>query len=123
MTIQFITTPSGERMVVVPESEWLALQEALEDKEDLAAIERFERRLTEGEEEFIPSEIVDRLLSDENKVRVWREYRGLTEAMLAEKAGVTSAELRAVESNMEAASLAQVARIADALNLSVDDLI
>lgn len=77
MNVQMITTEKGERLVVVPEAEWLAIQEALEDREDLAFIDEFQRKLAAGEEEFIPSKMVDRLLDGESTIRVWREYRGL----------------------------------------------
>lgn len=123
MTVQFITTEKGERLVVIPESEWLAIQEALEDREDLAAIDEFQRKLAAGEEEFISSEMLDRLLAGESTIRVWREHRGMTAAALAEKADVSPAYLSELETKKKAGSIASLKRIADALRLTVDDLI
>lgn len=123
MTIQIITTPQGERLVVVPESEWLAIQEALEDREDLAAIDEFERKLAAGDEEFIPSSMLDRLLGGENTIRVWREHRGMTAAALAEKADISPAYLSELETKKKTGSVAALKRIATALRLTVDDLI
>jgi ribosome-binding protein aMBF1 (putative translation factor) len=122
MTVQFITTEKGERLVVIPESEWLAIQELLEDREDLAAIDEFQRKLAAGEEEFIPSEMVDRLLSGENLIRVWREYRGLDVSALAEKADLSPGYLAEVEAGNGVLSESQLARVATALDLTVDDL-
>ena len=122
MTVQFITTEKGERLVVIPESEWLAIQELLEDREDLAAIDEFQRKLAAGEEEFIPSEMVDRLLSGENLIRVWREYRGLDVSALAEKADISPGYLAEVEAGNGVLSESQLARVATALDLTVDDL-
>lgn len=122
MTVQFITTEKGERLVVIPESEWLAIQELLEDREDLAAIDEFQRKLAAGEEEFIPSEMVDRLLSGENLIRVWREYRGLDVSALAEKADLSPGYLEEVEAGNGVLSESQLARVATALDLTVDDL-
>lgn len=123
MTIQFITTEKGERLVVIPESEWLAIQEMLEDREDLAAIDEFQKKLAAGEEEFIPSEMVDRLLSGENLIHVWREYRGIDLAALAAAADVSPGDLAEVEAGNGVLSESQLARVATALNLTVDDLI
>jgi DNA-binding XRE family transcriptional regulator len=123
MTVQIITTPQGERLVVMPESEWLAIQEALEDREDLASIDEFQRKLAAGEEEFIPSEMLDRLLAGESTIRVWREHRGMTAAALATKADISAAYLSELESGKKSGSIAALKRIAGALSLTVDDLI
>lgn len=123
MTIQIITTPTGERLVVIPESEWLAVQEALEDREDTAAIDAFHRKLAAGEEELIPASIVNRMLDGENPIRVWREYRGLTAAALAQQAGISAAYLSELETGKKEGSVAALSRIAAALGVTVDDLI
>ncbi len=34
--------------------------------------------LDHGEDELIPSEVVEQLLAGEHPLKVWREYRGLT---------------------------------------------
>ena len=65
---QIITTASGERLVIIPEAEYRAMREALEDLEDIAAFEAFKRRLTAGEEEWVPREIANRIIDGENKV-------------------------------------------------------
>lgn len=107
----------------MPESEWLAIQEALEDREDLAAIAEFQRKLAAGEEEFIPSEMLDRLLEGESTIRMWREHRGMTGAALAEKAGISTAYLSELEAKKKSGSVAVLKRVAAALNLTIDDLI
>lgn len=122
MTIQFITNEKGERLVVIPESEWLAIQEKLEDREDLAAIDEFQRKLAAGAEEFVPSAMVDRLMSGEAPIRVWREYREISLAALAQAAGVAADHLQEVEAGHRALDEAQMARVAAALRLTVDDL-
>ena len=123
MGVQIITTPQGERLVVVPEAEWIAIQEALEDREDRAAMEEFQRKLAAGEEEFIPSAMVDRILNGESTIRVWREHRGMTAALLAEQADVSAAYLSELESKKKVGSIAALKRIAAALRLTVDDLV
>jgi len=122
MGAQIFTTPGGERMVIIPEEEFLSMQEALEHQQDVAAIAVFRERLARGEEELIPSEVVDRLLEGENKVRVWRDYRGLTARELAEKAGISAAYLSQIESGARDGSFETIKKIAAALALTIDDL-
>src|SRR5262245_10378880 len=97
MIVQFITTPGGDRLAVMPEAEFLALQEAAEDREDAEAVRKFREKLAAGEEELIPAEIANRILDGENKVRVWREYRGLSQRDLAVKASVSTGYLSQIE--------------------------
>ena len=122
MTKQIITTPNGERLVVLPEAEYLTLVEAQEELEDIAAVDTFKRKLAAGEEEMIPSAIVDRILDGENKVRVWREHRGLAAKDLAAMVGISAAYLSQIEKGTRDGSFDTIKRIAAALRLTVDDL-
>lgn len=119
---QIITTPSGERLVVIPESEFEALVEAMEDREDVEAVRTFRERLAAGEEDMIPSEYVDRILNGENKIKVWREFRGMTLREIGEKAGVSTSFLSQIESGARDGSFDTIKKIAAALKISVDDL-
>ncbi len=116
---QRIVTPSGETMVVMSLDEY----EALLDAADIAAADRVLTNIAEGRDEFIPSEMVDRLLSGESLIRVWREYRGLDVATLAVKADIDSELVAQVEAGERTLSEAELTRIATALNLTIDDLI
>ena len=79
-------TIDGEAYVALSRAAYEKLVEAAEDAADLRAIAQFERRLAAGEEELLPSDMVDRILAGENRVRVWREHRGFSVSALAEKA-------------------------------------
>ena len=91
-----------------------------EDASDVEAVRTFNERLARGEEELIPAEFVNRMIDGENKVKVWREYRGLLARDLAEKAGISIEELNKIENG--SMSPDNAARIAAALGLTVDDL-
>jgi hypothetical protein len=54
-----------------------------QDAAGVRACDEAKRRLAAGEDELIPAEFVNRMIDGENKVRVWREYRGLTIKALA----------------------------------------
>lgn len=116
-------SPSGDEMVVIPAEEYRELLEAAEMIEDIAIIDEFKRKLAAGEEELIPSEYVDRILDGENRVAVWREYRGLTAKSLAEAAGITQSYLSQIETGKRDGTVDTMKKIAEALKLSIDDLV
>ena len=115
-------TPSGDDMVVLPESDYRALLEAVEDATDLAAVREFDRKFAAGEEELLPLEMVDRILAGENRVRVWREHRGLSLKALAKAADVTPAYLSQVETGKRDGTVETYRKLAAALSVSLDEL-
>lgn len=123
MNTQIITTPTGDRLVVLPEADYEALVAAAEDAADIATVRRFKERLASGEEELVPAAIVDRLVAGENAIRVWREHRGLSASSLAEKAGIAQAFLSQIETSKRVGTVTTLKKIADALSVTVDDLI
>ncbi len=122
MGAQIFTTPGGERMVVLPEAEFLAMQETIEDQQDIAAVAAFRERLALDEEELIPSGFANRIMDGENKVRVWREYRNFTARELAGRAEISPAYLSQIESGSRDGSFETIKKIAAALGISVGDL-
>ena len=123
MGVQTLTTPNGERLVVMPEEEYERLLDAADESAAVAALERFERRLAAGEEELLPSEFVDRILDGESKILAWREYRGLSARVLAEAAGITQAYLSQIESGKRDGTIGTMKKIAEALKVTIDDLV
>ncbi len=51
-----------------------------------------------GGEELVPAEVVYALLDGGNPIRVWREFRGLSQGELATKAGISASYLSQLES-------------------------
>ena len=90
---------------------------------DLVAIAGLRRQLAVGEEELVPSHVVERLLNDENPIRVWREHRGLTVKSLAEIICVAPAYLSQLETGKRDGTVKTIQKIATALNLKLDDLV
>lgn len=121
---QIITASNGERMVVLPEAEYEALLEAAEDSEDRAAVDRFDRDLAAGKAELIPDAVVARLLEPgQSPVRVWREYRGLTGAELARRAGLSAPYLNQIEKGQREPGLRALKALAATLEVDLDDLV
>jgi DNA-binding Xre family transcriptional regulator len=117
------TTPSGDEMVVLPVGDYQTLVDAAEMADDVATYDEIKRKLASGEEELIPAEYVDRMLAGENRVMVWREFRGLSGSELSDKAGISQAYLSQIESGKRSGTVATLKKIAIALGLAVDDLV
>jgi mRNA interferase RelE/StbE len=106
-------------MVTIPRAEYERLREAAED---LADIQAYDRAMAAGEESF-PSEIVDRLVNGESPLRVFRDFRGLTQSALATVSGVNRVQIADIEAGRRSASVETFRKLAQALNLSIDDLV
>jgi putative transcriptional regulator len=61
-------------------------------------------------------------LAVRNTIRVHRAMRGLTQADLAERAGITRASVNAIEGGRMIPSILLALKLASALTVSVDDL-
>ena len=108
---------NGQKFVLVPIEQYNQVLEELEMLED---IRDFQEAKALDEESF-PSEVVNRLvLNEENPIKVFREYRGLTQEQLADKAGVQRADLAAMEIGQASGSAKMLKAIAEALELDVD---
>jgi predicted transcriptional regulator len=122
MNVQFIETKEG-RLAVLPEAEYMRLAEIAEDTEVGAIIDRFRAKLAAGEEELVPSAVVKRLLAGDNPVRVWREHRGLKAGELAGKSNLSQAYISQIEAGKREGSLGAMKAIAEALEITIDDLV
>ena len=108
----------GCAWAIVPMRNYDELREALEDLADHEAL----REAQASGEELFPSSLAERLWSGANPVRVWREYRGLSVIDLAQRAKVSSSQLSAIERGNTTGSIQTLRRIADVLEVTLDDL-
>jgi DNA-binding XRE family transcriptional regulator len=122
MGIQYIDTDAG-RLVVVPEADYRKLVELSADAEAGHAIDDFRRKLAAGEEELVPADIAKRLIGGENPVRVWRQHREMSSGDLAQAAGLSQAFVSQIETGKRAGSIGAMKAIADALAVTLDDLV
>ena len=116
-------TPSGDDMIILPRSEYEALTEYADMLTDIAAYDAFKEKLANGEEELIPSEFVNRILDGENPIRVWRDLRGLSAKDLAMTCGISAAYLSEIENGHKEGSITVLKKLAEALNVSLEDLV
>ncbi|HQS71305.1 MAG: transcriptional regulator [Novosphingobium sp. 28-62-57] len=121
MTMQLIEI-DGRKLAVLPLEEYRELVDAAEDQADIVAAAAAEKRRQEGEE-YLPSDMVNRLIDGENALRVWREYRGYTVSRLAEEAGVNKASVSLLENGKSFGRPATWRALADVLKVTVDDIL
>ena len=74
------------------------------------------------DQESVPAETVDRLVAGENPIKVWREYRSLSQRALAARAGLYFAYLSQIETGARKGTTATLKKLAEALGVDLDDL-
>jgi len=89
MTVQVIKQRDKPEWAVVPYQEYLTLLEKAEMLQDVQDYDSAKMALEEGKEELLPESFVNELLEGANPVKLWREYRGLTQKKLADAAGIS----------------------------------
>lgn len=115
-----ILTIKGEKFAVVPWALYERCLEAMEDAKDIADAKAIESNIKSGEGEYYPSEIVDAMIDGENMVKVFREYRGLTQEALAAKINKSVELIRKIESGKSEGSISTIKAIAEALNVDIN---
>jgi hypothetical protein len=99
MGAQFIKTPDGEDLAVLPRSEYEALIQALEDaEEDLADIAAYDaaKADTLGSEP-LPVEVSQYVMKGNGLVKSLRLWRKLSQAVVASRAGISQGFLSDIE--------------------------
>lgn len=109
-------------MVTIPREEYDRLRAAADDLADLHSYEHVKAALTGGNEEMIPAPYANQLLNGENPLRIYRNLRGMTQATLAEKAGVGRVTVAEIETGRKQGSVGTLRVLAETLGVSMDDL-
>jgi mRNA interferase RelE/StbE len=121
MRVETITR-KGREFAVIPVKD---LQRLLHDAEMLADVKAYDAakpRLADGDDELIPLEIAERRLQGEPPLRIWREYRKITQEQLAKKSKVSRALIAAIETNRKAGSVGTLRKLGAALRVSWEQL-
>ncbi len=121
--IQLIERDGKPEWAVLPYEEYLKLLEQVEMLEDIRDYDAAKAELERGEDELIPSEVVFAILDGENPIKVWREYRGLTQQQLADAAGISKPYLSQIETGKRKGTTEILSAIAKALDVSLDEVI
>ena len=123
---QIIKTPAGDTMVVLPKADYdrlmAAARDQLEDEADARAAARVLARLDSGEEATLPFEVVKRMRT-QNRIKVLREHRQMTQQDLADAVGMNRLYLSQIETGRATGGLKTLTRIAKALKAPLDMLV
>lgn len=119
VNVQVITKDGEPEYAVLPYADY---QRLLELAEEAADARSYDEALS-SKKETIPQEVIVRLLRGDNPVMVWREYRGLSQATLAERAGLETPVIAMLEMGLDSGNSEELQEIAWALGVDLDDLI
>jgi DNA-binding XRE family transcriptional regulator len=118
--VQVIEQDGKPAFYVVPAALWERMREAAEDAQDIADLERFER---EDDGVRYPAAVAMAMADGARPLRAWREHRGMTLQALADAAGLSRAYISQIEGGKRTGSAATLAKLAQALGVSVVALI
>ena len=121
--IQVIERNGKPEWAVLPYNRYLELLEQVETLQDIQAYDRSKAALESGDEETVPADIAFALALGENPLRVWREYRKLTQQQVAEACKISLPFLSQIETGKRNPSAKILVCLAQALRVTVDDLV
>ena len=106
--VQIIEQGGKPAFAVIPWDEFQALLEGVEPNES---------------EVWFPNEVVKANVRGDSLVKAWREYKGLTQAELAAKAGIKQPALTRMEKADANPRKSSLTKLADAMGITVEQLI
>ncbi len=93
-----------------------------EDSEEAADLAIYEEARAREEEAF-PLALAERLVAGAHPIKVFREYRGLTQAELGRRVGLSPMYISQIETGRRGGSTKALRRIAAALDIDLADLV
>lgn len=98
MKVQFVTTPSGDDMAVLPRKDYEALLERLaeleEDENDLAIYDARKSELNAS----LPADLSKRILKGDSLLKAIRNWRDMTQMQVEHRTGIAQGYLSDLES-------------------------
>lgn len=105
--------------VTITREEHERLIQAEQDLFDLQTLNKARDTFEEG----LPHEFMVRLVEGDAPLAVYRKWRGLSQAALSRKSGVNRVQIVDIESGRKQGSVETLKKLADALDVMVDDLL
>ena len=122
MNVRFKKTDKGE-VAILPRKEYEALAaKAAEADEDIGTarlVARARKEIAAGAP-LIPKAVVDRIAKGENAIRVFREWRDVTQLYLSFKTDIGQGYLSDLETGRRKGTAAALKKIAEALDVPLD---
>ena len=125
MNVRFQKTAKGE-VAILPRREYESLvaraAEATEDEGTRRLVAQARKEVARGAP-LLPFDVVDRLADGGNALRILREWRKVTQAVLASTASLSQGYISDIEKGRRTGTPAALRAIATALNVPIDLLI
>jgi DNA-binding XRE family transcriptional regulator len=119
MNHTILKTPGGEELVVMSRADFEAMRDAL----DAAGHATTLADVASGRQEALTAGEVEAALAEPTPLAFWRKRRGLTQAALAQAAGISQSYVAGLESGARKGDPALFLRLARALRVRMEDLI
>ena len=116
-------SPKGDDIVILSRDEYDRLIEAREDAADAKTARQVLEEIASGAETVLSESELEEFLEAKTPLAFWRKKRGMTQANLANATGVAQGFLSEIESGQKPGTPATLKKIAEALNVKIDDLI
>lgn len=116
MTRQFIHQGGKPAFVVIPIDEWRAINTALEDRTDAAAVRAF----LKAPSETFPDSLAAALLGGAHPVKMFRKHRAMTQAQLAAAIGTSPVYISQIERGERRAGRKLLHKLSRALGVEID---
>jgi DNA-binding XRE family transcriptional regulator len=94
-----------------------------EDAADMATVAHVRGLIASGSEEVIPAEVVARLDAGDSPIRVFREFRRMTQGQLADAVDLDQSFISKIEAGTKHPTAANLGRLARALKVDADLLL
>jgi hypothetical protein len=107
--VQFIPSSGEPQWAVLPYGDYLTLVSLAKQPEHTPAM-------------LLPASFAARIAAGESPIRVWREYRGLSQSALAKAAEISVPYLSQLEKQIRSGSKKVLKNIAEGLNIPLDML-
>lgn len=115
---KLVQQAKGKKSLSIPLK---TVSQMLVEYEDLLDVVAYDAA-TASAQEFFPQEVADRLIAGEHPLKVYREYRGLTQQLLAKASGVSRDMIAMMETGKKNGSLATVKKLSQTLNIDIEDI-
>lgn len=120
MKPQFITTPGGEELVILPRADYdamlAALGDAEEDAADAAIYDARKAELARGPDAVLPAEVSGAMLRGASLLTALRKWRGMTQNDLAGRLDISQGYLSDLESGRRKGAPETLDALASALD-------
>lgn len=121
MPVQFIETPSGERLAVLPAAEYERLVEAASEAEemnrDVAAYDAAKAELARASNPRLPEEVSAMLLRGDRLLTALRKWRDMTQMHLAQRTGLSQGYISDIEAGRRSGTRDTMEKIARELEI------